>query len=93
MQFEDGSPGPQALLEEDERRRLLDKAIQTLPEGQRVMIVLYHTQGLAYEEIAELTSLPIGTVKSRLNRARLALRDRLGSLAELFGVHEGQTQK
>lgn len=65
---------------------ILERAIQTLPETQRVMIVMYHTQGLAYEEIAEITELPIGTVKSRLNRARLALRDRLGKVAELFGV-------
>ena len=83
-QFEDPSPGPAAIAEGDERRRVLERAIQTLPEAQRIMIVLYHTQGMAYEEIAEITHLPIGTVKSRLNRARLALRDRLGAHAELF---------
>jgi len=55
------------------------------------MVVLYHTQGLAYEEIAEITRLPMGTVKSRLNRARLALRDRLGPVAELFVVPESPT--
>lgn len=72
---------------------ILEKAIHTLPEAQRVMIVMYHNQGLAYEEIAELTQLPIGTVKSRLNRARLALRDRLGKVAELFGIHESPTRQ
>ena len=90
-QFEDPSPGPEALAEGDERRRILEKAISTLPEAQRVMIVLYHTQGLAYEEIAAIMELPMGTVKSRLNRARFALRDRLGAAAELFGVHESPT--
>jgi len=90
-QYEDHAPGPEALAEGDERRRILEKAILTLPETQRIMIVMYHTQGLAYEEIAELTELPIGTVKSRLNRARLALRDRLGKVAELFGIFEGQS--
>jgi RNA polymerase sigma-70 factor (ECF subfamily) len=70
---------------------ILEKAVQTLPEAQRVMIVMYHNQGLAYEEIAEITELPIGTVKSRLNRARLALRDRLGKVAELFGVEGSPT--
>lgn len=89
-QYEDHSPGPEALAEGDERRQILEKAICTLPETQRIMIVMYHTQGLAYEEIAELTELPIGTVKSRLNRARLALRDRLGKVAELFGIYESQ---
>lgn len=87
-QFEDPSPGPAALAEGDERRRILERAIQTLPEAQRIMVVLYHSQGLAYEEIAEITQLPLGTVKSRLNRARLALRDRLGAHAELFSQAE-----
>jgi RNA polymerase sigma-70 factor (ECF subfamily) len=90
-QFEDPSPGPQEMAEGDERRRLLEQAIATLPEAQRAMVVLYHTQGLAYEEIAEITHLPMGTVKSRLNRARLALRDRLGPVAERFVVPESQT--
>jgi RNA polymerase sigma-70 factor (ECF subfamily) len=56
-----------------------------------MMIVLYHAQGLAYEEIAAIMELPMGTVKSRLNRARLALRERLGGSAELFGVYESRT--
>jgi RNA polymerase sigma-70 factor, ECF subfamily len=86
IQFEDHSPGPAALAEEDERRKLLAHAIQTLPENQRTLIVLFHLQGLAYEEIVEITELPMGTVKSRLNRARLALRERLGPIAELFNV-------
>jgi RNA polymerase sigma-70 factor (ECF subfamily) len=97
-QFEDPSPGPQELAEGDERRRLLEQAIGTLPEAQRVMVVLYHTQGLAYEtqglayeEIAAIMELPMGTVKSRLNRARLALRDRLGPVAELFVAPESPT--
>lgn len=83
-QFEDPSPGPAELAEADERQRIMEAAIATLPDAQRVMVVLYHTQGLAYEEIAEITQMPMGTVKSRLNRARLALRDRLGKAAELF---------
>ncbi|GAB4460787.1 MAG: sigma-70 family RNA polymerase sigma factor [Armatimonadaceae bacterium] len=83
-QYEDPSPGPQELAEGEERRRILEQAIASLPENQRAIMVLYHNQGLAYEEIAEITGLPMGTVKSRLNRARLALRDRLGPVAELF---------
>jgi RNA polymerase sigma-70 factor (ECF subfamily) len=87
-QFEDPTPGPEEMAEGDERRRILEKAISSLPEAQRVMVTLYHTQGLAYEEIAEITQLPMGTVKSRLNRARLALRDLLGPVAELFVIPE-----
>jgi len=83
-QYEDPSPGPEAIMEGEERKEILAKAIASLPEAQRSMVVMYHTQGLAYEEIAEITQLPMGTVKSRLNRARLALRDRLGAVADLF---------
>jgi len=85
-QYEDPAPGPEAVAENEERRQILEQAIHTLPEAQRMMVVMYHAQGLAYEEIAEITQLPMGTVKSRLNRARLALRDRLRGVAELFVV-------
>jgi len=63
---------------------MLQQAIAALPDYQRAMIVLYHTEGLAYDEIAEVLNLPIGTVKSRLNRARLTLREKLEPLKELF---------
>lgn len=92
-QFEDPAPGPEAVAEGEERRAVLERAIATLPEAQRVMVVLFHTQGLAYEEIAEITHLPMGTVKSRLNRARLALRDRLGAAAELFDTGDRPMEK
>jgi RNA polymerase sigma-70 factor, ECF subfamily len=50
------------------------------------MVVLYHTESKSYEEIAEIMNLPIGTVKSRLNRARLALKEKLEPMRELFGI-------
>lgn len=50
------------------------------------MVVLYHTQQKSYEEIAEIMDLPIGTVKSRLNRARLALKEKLSPMRELFNA-------
>jgi RNA polymerase sigma-70 factor (ECF subfamily) len=50
------------------------------------MLVMYHVENLSYEEIAEALDLPLGTVKSRLNRARLALRDLLSQDQELFSV-------
>ncbi len=83
-QIIDPAPVPQEVLLDHERLDMLDKAINELPEYQRMMVVLFHTEGLSYEEIAEIMSLPIGTVKSRLNRARLALRDKLIASAELF---------
>lgn len=85
-QIEDTSPSPQELLESKERADVLQSVIQQLPDYQRVMVLLFHTQGKSYEEIAEIIGLPIGTVKSRLNRARLALRDKLGPVLELFDL-------
>ena len=83
-QIEDPSPTPEAVLEESERAQLLQRAIGGLPEYQRAMVTLYHGQQKSYEEIAEIMDLPIGTVKSRLNRARLALKEKLSGIRELF---------
>jgi RNA polymerase sigma-70 factor (ECF subfamily) len=85
-QIEDGSPTPDVMVETGERDQLLQGAIQALPEYQRVMVVLYHTQSKSYEEIATIMNLPIGTVKSRLNRARLALKEKLEPIRELFDL-------
>jgi RNA polymerase sigma-70 factor (ECF subfamily) len=84
-QIEDPSPTPAMAVEQNERTTLLQGAIVTLPHDQRTMILLYHTEGLSYEEIATVLELPIGTVKSRLNRARLKLREKLEPIRELFG--------
>jgi RNA polymerase sigma-70 factor (ECF subfamily) len=68
-----------------ERRRLrerLVRAIQALPEEQRAVVALREWDGLSYEEIAALEGVPVGTVRSRLARAREALRAALGASAE-----------
>lgn len=85
-QIEDPSPSPEAITEEKERAQILQTAIHSLPDYQRAMVNLYHTQQKSYEEIAEIMDLPIGTVKSRLNRARLALKEKLSPLRELFNT-------
>lgn len=83
-QFEDSSPTPEEHTTSRERTEILQAAIRTLPDYQRAMIVMYHMESKSYEEIAELMGLPIGTVKSRLNRARLSLRSKLASVREHF---------
>ena len=85
-QIEDPSPGPEALVEQSERNTVVGDAVRALPEIQRSMIAMYHFQSLSYEEIAEVLNLPIGTVKSRLNRARLALKNKLEPVRELLGA-------
>ncbi len=84
MQVEDPGPTPEELVTEKDRQRILSEAVQSLPEYQRTMVVLYHQQQKSYEEIAEIMEMPIGTVKSRLNRARIALKEKLQELKELF---------
>lgn len=84
-QIEDDSPTPDEVVENKERARALQNAINSLPDYQRVIVTLYHMQHRSYEEIAEILNLPIGTVKSRLNRARIALGEKLQGEPELFG--------
>lgn len=80
----DRGKGAYALLEEKERLRLLRRAVALLPEDARQLIVLRDFQGLSYEEIAGILNLPLGTVKSRVSRAREKLSRFLSSDAELF---------
>jgi RNA polymerase sigma-70 factor (ECF subfamily) len=85
-QYDDDSPTPHEVAEGKERTAALQSAIASLPEYQRIMVVMYHVDGMAYEEMAEALQLPIGTVKSRLNRARLALRRKLEPVREQYGL-------
>ena len=65
---------PEAEAEEQEQREILQQAIDALPAGHRVVIVLYYLEGLSLKEIAQVTDVPEGTVKSRLHYAREKLR-------------------
>jgi RNA polymerase sigma-70 factor (ECF subfamily) len=80
----DSSPTPEELSIEREKREVLRKAIRHLPYEQRRMMEMYHAEGRSYEEIARATSLSLGTVKSRLSRARQMLRERLASMHDLL---------
>lgn len=68
---------PEVALERKELRNALQKAIAELPEQYRLPLVLRDLQGLSYEEISEVLELRSGTTKSRINRARLMLKDKL----------------
>jgi RNA polymerase sigma-70 factor (ECF subfamily) len=68
---------PDALLEAAERGSALERAIAALDEDQRLVVILRDVEELSYEEICEITGLPEGTVKSRLHRARMALKEQI----------------
>jgi RNA polymerase sigma-70 factor (ECF subfamily) len=87
-QFEAESRTPHEEAERSERERAIQAAVNELPEYQRAMILMFHVEMLSYEEIADALDLPIGTVKSRLNRARLGLRTVLEPERELFNVDQ-----
>ncbi|GIV02267.1 MAG: RNA polymerase sigma factor RpoE [Fimbriimonadales bacterium] len=84
LQIPDDALGPDEELEGAERSEILARAINLLPEKHKAMVILYHVEMLGYEEIAAVMGLPVGTVKSRLNRARLALKEILAPHVELF---------
>jgi RNA polymerase sigma-70 factor (ECF subfamily) len=68
---------PDVVLEAAETERIMQAAIAKLDEEQRLLVVLRDVEELSYDEIVEITGLPEGTVKSRLHRARMALKDML----------------
>lgn len=70
----DAGQDPQRKLEEAERSRALARGLERLPEHQRQVLVMRELSGLSYQEIGAATGLDLGTVKSRIARARLALR-------------------
>jgi RNA polymerase sigma-70 factor (ECF subfamily) len=73
----DGESGPREQLELEERREQVRTAIARLSEDHRTVLVLREVDGCCYETIAEILELPVGTVRSRLHRARLQLREEL----------------
>ena len=76
--------GPETIVQQHELAAMLQTGITTLPDDQRIVLVLSDVQGLSYEEIAEITNSNLGTVKSRLSRARGKLREYLQSHGELL---------
>lgn len=72
-----GDEHPIAELEREERAKLVHTGLRSLPPDLRTPLVLCDLQGLSYDQIAAELQLPLGTVKSRINRARLELAKRL----------------
>jgi RNA polymerase sigma-70 factor, ECF subfamily len=80
----DHAEGPEAYAERMELNHYLELGIRALPPDQRTVLVLCDIQGYSYEEIAEITGFAMGTVKSRISRARAKLRDFLWQKPELL---------
>jgi RNA polymerase sigma-70 factor, ECF subfamily len=83
-QLEDPSEQPDAYVQRLELSELIERGIAHLPADQRLALTLCDVHGYAYEEISEITGMPMGTVKSRINRARAKLREYLLQYPELL---------
>jgi RNA polymerase sigma factor (sigma-70 family) len=78
------APGPESLSMRRDEARQLERLLTDLPEEHREVLVLREIEEMDYREIAEIANIPVGTVMSRLSRARAALRTRF--LAESQGA-------
>lgn len=77
MEIPNGAPSPLARMEEKEKMALVQRALDALPTEFKMVVTLRDVEGLSYEDIAEITGLNLGTVKSRIARARTDLRNKL----------------
>lgn len=75
LQIESPLPSPEQDRERSEWRAEIEEVVRSLPDSYRELILLRHSQDLSYDEIAEVTGLPLGTVKNRLFRARELMRE------------------
>jgi RNA polymerase sigma-70 factor (ECF subfamily) len=80
----DSSAGPEEVSLSRELADLIQRGVASLPPDQRIIVVLSDVQGFNYQEIADITGISLGTVKSRLSRARARLRDYLMARPELL---------
>lgn len=82
IELADGAIGPDQKIENKLAVKELTEEVARLPERYRQVVILRDIQGMTYEEIAGIVQVPVGTVKSRLNRGRLILQEKMGKWHE-----------
>ncbi|MER3401723.1 MAG: RNA polymerase subunit sigma-24 [Armatimonadota bacterium] len=87
-QIEDPNSDVMAAVESRELSEAVQNALSQLGEMHRAVVILHYIEGVPLEEIAETLGIPVGTVKSRLARARLALRELLKDFLDVEGENE-----
>lgn len=80
--LKDSGPDTDREIERDQTSTVIGRAIAKLPDVYKDALILRDIQGLTYEEIGEILEIPGGTVRSRINRARLMLKDKLKTFAQ-----------
>lgn len=86
-------PSPLDATEQNETQQKIYAALAMLDSERRSVITLRDLQGMDYSEIAQVLEIPIGTVRSRLHRARLELRDLLAEYMQPFSIHPVRLEK
>lgn len=84
LELVDESPLPEQALERKETQRLLREGLAALPEDYRAILLLREAEGLSYAEIADAMRMELGTVKSRISRGRVLLRNYLTASGNFF---------
>ena len=86
LHLTDRQPGPESLVSQNERTAMVQRAILSLPDASRAVLVLREYEGLSYQEISSTLDIPVGTVMSRLNYARNLLKSKLQPQLSLLEV-------
>ena len=84
LEIVDDRPLPEQALERKETQRLINEALAALPEDYRAILLLREAEGLSYAEIADAMHMELGTVKSRISRGRVLLRNYLTASGNFF---------
>jgi len=80
VQHADEKPTPEELAQRAEVLRALEDALASMPAAYRSALIMWHVEGLSYEEISAVMGVPMGTVKARIHRGREKLQQMLGGL-------------
>lgn len=85
LQIRDERPNPEEMMEKAELRYALNRAMAAIPVLYRSPLIMWHVEGICYEEIAEIMELPLGTIKAQIHRGRKMLQQKLMEFVVLNG--------
>ena len=86
LELPESSKTPEEAYLAKEQREMLQEVLEQLPDMYKIPIVLYHQQGLSYQEIAEIIEEPLSKVKNRIFRGRKILKDAISQRGEIYGM-------
>ena len=85
LQFRDERPNPEEMMEKAELHNAVNRAMAAIPVLYRSPLIMWHVEGICYEEIAEIMELPLGTIKAQIHRGRKMLQQKLMEFVVLNG--------